>query len=145
VVETTGRTAAEHGGARLVHALVELGGADVALLVVIVCGAGHYLGVWRIDRAAALASIRLDRDWAPRRFGASCDLVLRGRLVVASMRESACVIMMVVEGLSVGAMLLLQGLVRARTKGRGAHREQIVFWSCVQALLLHRLDDHVIG
>ena len=112
VVETAGRTTAEHGCARLVHALVELGG-DVALLVVIVGGTRHYLGVWRIDRAAALASIRLDRDWAPRRFGTSCDLVLRGGLVAAVVRESACVIVMVVEGLSVGAMLLLQGLVRA--------------------------------
>ena len=78
MVESTGRASAEHGGARLVHALVELGGADVALLVVIVGGAGHNLCVRRVHGAAGLASIGLNRDRASWRFGTNRGLVLRG-------------------------------------------------------------------
>ena len=145
MVEAAGGASAEHGGAGLVHALVELRGADVALLVVIVRGARHDFGVRRVYGAAGLASVRLDRDGAAGRFRARGELALRRGLVGASRWESAGVVVMVMEGLSVSAMSLLQCLVRARAERSGSHWEQIAFGSCVESLLLHRLDYHVIG
>jgi hypothetical protein len=46
VIEAACGTAAEHGGTCLVDALVELGCANIALLIVIVRGTCHDLGVW---------------------------------------------------------------------------------------------------
>lgn len=112
MVEAAGGTAAKHGSACLVHALIELGCADVTLLIIIIGCAGHDLRVWRVDGAAALASVRLDRDRA-RRLRASGDLALGACLVAAGVREGTRVIVVVVEGLSVRAVLLLEGLVGA--------------------------------
>ena len=77
VIEATGRASAEHRGTGLVHALVELCCADVALLVVVVRGTGDDLGIRRVYGAASLACVRLDRDRSPRRLRTSGDLALR--------------------------------------------------------------------
>ena len=81
MIEASCGTAAKHGRTCLVDALVELGCADVALLIVIVRCACHDLGIGRANRAATEASIGLDADWAARRFRTRCQLSLSGRPV----------------------------------------------------------------
>jgi hypothetical protein len=49
VVEATGGTAAKHGRTGLVDTLVELRGAHVPLLVIVVGRARHDLGVRGVD------------------------------------------------------------------------------------------------
>ena len=52
-----------------------------------------------------MACVRLDADGAARRLGARGVLSLRGRPIGARVREGACVVVVVVEGLHVRSEL----------------------------------------
>lgn len=76
MIEAASCAAAKHGSTSLVDALVELGRADVSLLIVIVCCACDDLSIRRADRATTMTSVRLDANWATRRLRARRQLSL---------------------------------------------------------------------
>ena len=81
MIEATSRTAAEHCCTRLVNTLIKFGGANMPLLIIVVCGASDDFGVRGAGGATAMACVRLDTNWTPRWLRASRQLALSRRPV----------------------------------------------------------------